>query len=232
MRYEQLLTKLSRGDRKTSYAQCGEDLIVEFIFEASSKFNPTYLDLGAYHPKKLSNTYLFYVKGCRGVCVEPDPVLHAKIAGARRGDVCLNVGVGFDERQAATSPFYIMSAKTLNTFSREDAERYQRYGSHKIERVVEVPLLHVNKIIEQHFAAYPNFVSLDVEGLDLKVLQALDFARFRPEVFCVETLTYAEDKTEEKLTDTIDFMLSQGYFVYADTYINTIFVDKDFWKNR
>lgn len=232
MRFNRLRNRLRRDKTKVSYSQCGEDLIVEFIFGAAGKPEISYLDLGAHDPTHLSNTYLFYEKGYRGVCVEPDPTLYAKIAEARKGDVCLNVGVGFETEQEATRPFYILSAKTLNTFSREEAERYQSYGTHKVERVVPVKMVHINKIIEQNFKTSPNFVSLDIEGLDVDVLQAFDFGRFRPEVLCVETLTYVEDKTEEKIIGIIDLMLSNNYFVYADTYINTIFVDKQFWKNR
>lgn len=75
-------------------------------------------------------------------------------------------------------------------------------------------------------------MSLDTEGYVFKILKSLDFKNFRPEVFCVETLTYTENKTEKKETEIIDFMIEKGYFVYADTYINTIFVDKNKWINR
>ncbi|MEE3715450.1 FkbM family methyltransferase [Tumidithrix elongata RA019] len=217
--------------QKVSYAQCGEDLIVDFLFSCElKKSNFTYLDIGSYHPTQLSNTYLFYQKGCRGVCVEPDPTLFNEIKKLREEDICLNVGIGVDRNTQAD--FYIMTARTLNTFSKVEAERYASFGSFKIEEVIQVPLININELIHQHFPNCPNFISIDIEGLDFEVLKTFDFSRFRPEVFCVETKTYAEDKTERKLYEIIELMNSKGYFVYADTYINSIFVDKEAWKNR
>lgn len=205
-------------------------MIVDFLLGSLGLSDITYFDIGANHPTHLSNTYLFYRRGHRGVCVEPDPSLFVEIERVRRRDVCLNIGVGMDHRTDAD--FYIMSSRTLNTFSKEEAERYQSYGSQKIERVLKLPLVPINAILEEHFNPSPNFVSLDVEGLDLEILKSFNFSRFRPEVFCVETLTYTEDRTEEKITDIIDLMTDQGYSVYADTYINTIFVDGNTWRCR
>jgi len=213
-----------------SYSQCGEDLIVNFAFRELGLGKITYLDIGAHDALYLNNTAFFYKQGSRGVCVEPDPALFKKIKRARPKDVCLNIGIGDGTQTEAD--FYIMSGKTLNTFSKEEAERYVSYGNQKIEQVIKMPLVSVNEIIKQHFKGTPDFVSLDVEGYDLVILKSFDFAKYRPKVWCIETLTYTEDHTEVKIKDTIDFLLSKGYFIYGDTYINTIFVDKEAWKNR
>jgi hypothetical protein len=125
-----------------------------------------------------------------------------------------------------------MSGKTLNTFSKEEAERYVSYGTQKIEQVVKMPLVSVNDIIKTHFDKAPDFISLDVEGYDFAILKSFDFAKYRPKVWCIETLTYTENKTETKIKETVDYLLSKNYFIYGDTYINTIFVDKEAWENR
>ncbi len=132
----------------------------------------------------------------------------------------------------AIEDFYVMTTKTLNTFSKEEAERYQSYGIQKIEKVLKIPLFPVNDIINDYFSGCPNLVSLDVEGLDLDILKTFDFKKYRPEVFCVETLTYTENKSEVKITEINDLLSSNGYIVYADTYINTIFVEKNSWLKR
>lgn len=214
-----------------SFSQCGEDLIINFIFENHLKINrPSYLDIGAHHPTHLSNTYFFYQRGSQGVCIEPDPDLCEEIRKKRSRDVCLNAGVGISSETKAD--FYVMTAKTLNTFSKEEAERYQSYETQKIEKVLKIPLIPINETIQNNFKSCPNLVSLDVEGLDLDILKSFDFAKYRPEIFCVETLTYTEDKSETKITEINDLLASKEYMVYADTYINTIFVDKNVWVNR
>lgn len=58
--------------KKISYSQCGEDLIVSFIFNRLGILNPNYIDIGAHHPYKLSNTAFFYESGSRGINIEPD----------------------------------------------------------------------------------------------------------------------------------------------------------------
>ncbi len=73
---------------------------------------------------------------------------------------------------------------------------------------------------------------MDIEGFELQILKTLDFKRFRPLVLCIETLTYTENRSETKLTDVIDFVAEQGYLLYADIFINSIFVDRHTWKNR
>lgn len=225
-----LIKKITKGYKKSSYSQCGEDLIIEFIFETLKIAKPLYLDIGAHHPIILNNTYLFYKKGSQGVCIEPDPTLYLDLRKKRRRDLCLNIGVGV--LQSTKADFYIMTCKTLNTFVKEEAERYQSYGKQKIEKVVQIPLVHINDVLQNNFQRCPNLISIDVEGMELVILKSFDFSKYRPEVFCIETLVYTEDKSEKKIDEIIDLMISSEYMVYADTYINTIFVDKKTWLNR
>ncbi len=217
------------GDFKKSYAQCGEDLIVDHLIKIIGVKEPYYLDLGAHHPTCLSNSYYFYEKGFTGVCVDADPSLISAFEKIRQRDLILNLGVGIEK---SVLDFYLMSSKTLNTFSKAEAERYVSYGNQQIEKVIKVEVETINSIIKKHCKRVPNLISLDVEGLDFMILQSFDFDQFRPEIFCIETLSYTEDKTERKLTEIIELMNQKGYMVYADTYINTIFVDKSIWANR
>lgn len=216
-------------NHRISYSQSGEDLIIRQIFTALGRERITYLDLGANHPTRFSNTYLFYSNGSSGVCVEPDPAAQPLFRRWRGRDTLLTCGVGLKEGEA---DFYVMTTNTLSTFSKEEAERYQGYGSQKIVKVVKQPLKPVNRILEQHFEKCPNLISLDIEGLDFQILQSLDLDKWRPEVFCIETLTYTEDKTERKLEEIMEYMKGRGYMVYADTFINTVFVDRNTWQRR
>jgi FkbM family methyltransferase len=217
--------------QKISYSQCGEDLIIRFIFEQLQIIHPTYIDIGAHHPFYISNTALFYEKGSRGVNIEPDPVLFKEIKKERSLDVCLNVGIGASIEEAVN--FYVMSSSTLNTFSEDEAKRYVEYGNNTIKQIIKLPILTINEIISKYFNnKSPNLISLDVEGMDLIVIKSLDFSSYRPEVICVETLSYTEDKTEEKQKEIIEYIIKQGYILYADTYINSVFVERGKWENR
>ena len=219
-----------RKFRKNTYSQCGEDIIIDFALSQMNINNPYYIDIGAHHPYYLSNTAYFYEKGCTGICIEPDPSLFEEIKKYRKKDICLNIGVGINNM--TESDFYIINPSTLNTFSKEEAIKYDKSKNHSIEKVIKMPLMKINEIINKYAKLKPNLMSIDIEGLDLQVLKTIDFNTFMPEVICVETLTYTEDTSERKIIEIIDFMRSKNYFVYADTYINTIFIEKNSWNNR
>ncbi len=210
-----------------SFSQSGEDLIVAQLLHMVGIETPSYLDIGANEPILMNNTYHFYHRGCRGVCVEPDPRMFRRLRWVRRRDTCLRAGVS--DRTDAKARFYRMSEHTLGTFSREEAAGYERLG-YRIVKEVPIPLFTPAAILEKHFTRCPDFVSLDAEGVDLAILRAWDFARHRPAVFCIETADIAESRRDMvKDQDILRHMEGAGYLHYADTFINSIFVDLNLW---
>lgn len=226
-----LVDKLSRRaveEGRKSFSQCGEDLIVRFIFDTLRVPAPSYLDIGAHHPHYLNNTFLFYAAGGRGVNIEPDPELFAGFTAQRPRDLNLNIGIGTAEEKLQ---LFVMSVRTLNTFSPDEAHQLEQGGKVRIERVLEIPVRPVNTVLAEHFGeAAPDFVSIDVEGLDLQILRSFDFARWRPKVFCVETITYSDQRSGIKIPEIAELLHGQGYFSFADTYVNTVFVDRQLWQ--
>ncbi len=75
-------------------------------------------------------------------------------------------------------------------------------------------------------------MSLDVEGLDLPILRSIDLARHRPLVFCVETLSYSESGQGQRIEEIDELMKGASYLRYADTHINTVYVDESRWRRR
>ena len=224
-----IINKIKREvgiDYKKSYSQCGEDLIMQHIFNALNIQTPTYLDIGAHHPSFLNNTKLFYDNGSSGVNIEPDPSLITAFWKKRPRDINLNIGIG---DKTDVLPFYVMSVPTLNTFSEEEAKTIEHGGNIKIKQVINMSILDVNDILKNYFSLPPDLISIDVEGLDLAILRNLDFSLYRPKVICVETITFSEIRQGKKITEIASLMEYNGYFSYADTNINTIFVDRQIW---
>lgn len=227
---EFLAKQLLRNKGNLSFSQCGEDRIVKFIFNALHVDQPTYLDIGAHDPARLNNTYLLYLDGARGVCIEPNPRRFRALKLARPRDVCINAGLaGY---QSEKRPFFIFESDTLSTFSQTDAERYEREHNERISETVMVDIITPLDVRERHFPDPPDFVNLDVEGLELEILTALDLAHYRPAVFCVETISYATDGGGRKNEEIIRYLSQNGYLNYADTYINNIFVDESQWRRH
>lgn len=207
---------------KTSWAQQGEDLLIDFIFKSYLNCgNPSYLDIGANHPFALSNTYLFYKKGCRGVNIEPDPALIEEFKRLRPRDININVGVG---KEGAMLDFYVMSTPTLNTFSKEVAEKNKRsrhFGYPCIVEVKKIKVVPVNELLKKHFSHnHPYFISIDVEGWDYEILASIDFTLYKPDVICIET----NKAIEENIDEHGRLLAKAGYLQYAETSINSIFV--------
>jgi FkbM family methyltransferase len=227
--FERVVRRVFLPGAQASYSQFGEDLIVAYLFQMLGVSRPTYLDIGANHPRFISNTYYFYRAGSHGVLVEPNPRLSKLLRSVRPRDVVLEVGIGLTA--ATQAEFFVFGgfADGLSTFSKSEATHWETvgmkgHGKIPVERVIQVRLVPINQIIADHFAgSAPNFLSLDVEGLDLDVLKGLDFERFAPDVICVETLGYDDSQATFKKNDVIEFMLAKKYVAYADTRVNTIF---------
>jgi len=213
--------------KRTSYSQSGEDLIVDFIFTQIGIEKPTYIDIGAHHPYYLSNSAFFYEKGCRGINIEPDPNLFKEFVKVRKDDINVNCGAGAEEGALELN---IMDVPTLNTFSKEEAERLVKENNFRILGKTEVKIETIQSILQKYSnGVFPDFMSLDVEGLDEVIIKSIDFKKTWPTVICLETISYSATGEGEKNTAIIDYLAQVGYMVYADTNINTIFVRKDKW---
>ena len=214
-------------DVQASYSQAGEDMILRFLFSERKQGKISYLDIGTNIPDTGTNTFLFYKGGSRGVCVEADKSLIHQITKRRPADKVLNVGVATGNDTEAD--FYILDCDGINTFDKEEAERRVTFGTYKIIEVVKVPLVEINSLISANFQPFPDLLSIDIEGLDLAVLQSLDYKKYPIPVICVETCMYSENHIRPKNPSIAGYMNSIGYEVYADTYINTIFVNKEWF---
>jgi len=218
---------LNKNQPKISFSQMGEDLIVRFIFNAIGILHPTYLDIGAYDPYEISNTALFYLGGCKGVNIEPNRERFKYFLQERKEDVNLNIGVAGN---AGELKFYKMSVPTLNTFSEAEAQEFVEEYDYKIISTNLIKVDTIPNIIQKHcFGVFPHFLSLDTEGLDFEILKSINFKLNFPLVICIETLSYSNKGLGIKNADIPKYLENEGYMVFADTHINTIFVRRDQW---
>jgi serine/threonine protein phosphatase PrpC len=94
------------------------------------------LDIGANHPIKINNTYLFYKQGSRGVCVEPNPKLCKIIKNKRKKDTVLNIGIGKEEK--TNIDFFVMNSDVLSTFSKEEANYLIKNAKQTPKKVIKI----------------------------------------------------------------------------------------------
>lgn len=104
---------------KRSFSQSGEDMVVDSILGRPKK--GFYVDIGAFHPKIFSNTYLFYKRGWRGICVEPNPEAKWKFGLVRPRDVFVNVGVSLFTSDSDQSNFSARLAPSTGASLRQNS---------------------------------------------------------------------------------------------------------------
>lgn len=211
-----------------SFSQLGEDLIIASIFSQLNIARPSYIDIGAFDPYNLSNTALLYERGSTGVNIEPNPLQYKKFLGHRKRDINLNFGIG---NQDNVLDYYVLSASTLNTFSKENALEFESKWGQKIISIVKVEVKTLPWIINKYCGGvFPHLLSIDVEGLELDIVKSISNMKSLPLVICSETLSYANDNSGIKDYVLINYIVDMGYFVYADTHLNTVFVNKKIWS--
>lgn len=214
---------------QVSYSQSGEDVIISFIFNAIGITKPSYLDIGAHHPFYLNNTALFYETGSTGINVEPDPSLIKEFIKYRKKDININVGIS---NRNSKLDLYIMNIPTLNTFSEEEAHRYEGLDI-KIKEVREIDVISIYTLLDKYCnKKFPELLTIDTEGVDEIILKNIDYSKNSPIVICVETISFSTEGNGVKNVSLIEFIKSNGYLLYADTYINSIFVRENVWKKN
>lgn len=200
-----------------TYAQHGEDFIILNIFDAIGISRPSYLDCGAHHPFDLSNTALMYERGSRGINVDADPMLIQGFAVARPQDVNLAVAVG---AKSGESVFYRARSSTGRSSVLLDVVE-----PHGVRAKLDVPMMSIGEIVDRH-GTCPDFLSLDVEGLDQEVLAATDFDRYPFKVICAEAASWIKDSRRIMIAT----MEARGYTMAFRACSNLIFVRNDRWQ--
>jgi len=209
-----------------SFSQCGEDVIVRYLFRLRGVDTPTYLDLGAHAPYYLSNTAHFYLNGSRGVNVEPNPDLIVAFTQERPLDINLNIGISSKE---GLGEFFCMEDTSLSTFSKSERDQFVALGK-KVKGTSKIMTLPVEKIVDESCGGvFPDFLSIDVEGLEVEIFQSIKRMSTHPKVICVETANYSPTGSGGKRTELMQLIESLGYLLFADTNLNSIYVRRDFW---
>ena len=110
----------------------------------------------------------------------------------------------------------------LNGFSISISEGRQNEQYH-VEKTINMPTLPLSKILDKYLPSGEeiNFLSVDVEGLDLTVLASNDWSKYRPKVVLAEVLGSSLNKLEKD--PVYNYMATQGYTLFAKLIHTCIF---------
>lgn len=197
-----------------SYAQNGEDMIISDLLQQTSGF---YVDVGAHHPKRYSNTYRFYRMGWRGINIDPVPGMKKMFAKLRNKDINLEMGVA---PQTGEMTYYIFNEPALNSFDSRVVEFYKNHPYFKIIDQKKIAVAPLSKILDENLpqGSDIDFLTIDVEGLDYQVLQSNNWEKYRPRLIVCEVPLGSSNKMAAILdSDLGKFLSSKGYELVAKT---------------
>lgn len=205
------------------YAEYGEDSIVNCYLHY--KRNGFYVDVGAFHPKRLSSTYYFYKnQKWRGIIIEPNPV-NCELFRKKRGrDIVVNQGASIQE---AVLKYYMFEDASQNTFS-EEFKNDRVAEKMEVTESREIKVSPLSEIIAKNIPSgvSVDYMNVDVEGLDLTVLQSNDWEKYRPKVITVEDISF--DIERPNLSEIYLFLKSKNYKLKSVSHITLIFVANEF----
>lgn len=191
-----------------NFSQEGEDLFLIDFFK--NKTEGFYVDVGAFHPFRINNTYALYKKGFRGINIDISATSIDFFNFARPDDTNLNIGASnkFENK-------IFFSKKNLsfhNTFSKSLAESKIQNEPFKKKYTIECkPLTQI--IDDTKFSNKKiDFLNIDAEGHDYEVLQGLDLKKYSPKIICIEISPLVDEKNKNyKDTKIFKYLLENNY---------------------
>ncbi len=206
--------------RQDSFSQYGEDRLILSYFHGENR--GFYVDVGAHHPFRFSNTYLLYKKGWHGINIDPTPRSMNAFFKNRPRDTNLEIGIG-DKVKKQT--FYCFTEPALNTFNKETMREVIKTGQSKLISKNDIKVVPLKKVLQQYAKLKKiNLLSIDVEGNDLEVLESYNWqSQNRPELICVEIIDAAHTFTANN-NPIFSFLNKMGYTIFGLTVNSALFV--------
>ena len=200
-------------------SQHGEDVYLWNYF--GRKCGGVCVEVGAFDGKSCSNTFAFETLDWKCILVEPDPEMAARCRANRPNSCVVQAAVGdrdasgtitFNEVRADADWVGMMSFTEANP---THLEKCRRLGARIQE--ISVPYRSLNDILAD-IEGPIDFITIDVEGHELDVLDGFDLERYRPTVIVTEC-TYDRDE------DTVgQYLESRGYQRTVTIGCNSFFV--------
>ena len=200
-----------------SYSQEGEDLILTRIL--GEKKEGFYIDVGAHHPKRFSNTFLFYEKGWRGINIEARPGSKKIFDKIRPCDINVEVPISSEDK---ILKYYMYNEPALNGFSEEMSKSRNGLREYKIIKEIDLHTKTLKDVLDSNMmeGQHIDFMTIDVEGLDYDVLVSNDWAKYKPSIILIEDGEFDLHSMEK--SKVYNYLIGKGYSLIVKIF-NTLF---------
>lgn len=189
-----------------SYSQEGEDILLtgKLISISPPGF---FVDIGAHHPTRFSNTFLLYSHGWRGINIEATPGAMAEFNRLRPEDI--NIECAISDKNTPLN-FHIFKEPALNTFDGRRAQALVAAGWDLAESKTITPRP-LAEVLDAHLPPETaiRLMNIDVEGEEMGVLASNNWDKYIPEWVILEI----RDTPVRELFQTPEmmFMTEKGY---------------------
>ena len=167
--------------RKT-YSQNGEDIFIIKFFK--NKTNGIYVDLGAFHPTRHSNTQKLYSLGWVGTNIDLNPYAIDLFNIVRKRD--RNILAALAPKSYKTEVFFESYFSTTNTLISEHKKKFHKNKKNEMNYFIKTKTF--DQLIKKKF----DFLNIDLEGMDFKVLKTINLKKYSPKIICIEILKNKE----------------------------------------
>lgn len=199
-------------------SQSGEDAVISKFFDDKKVTTGFFVDVGAADGLGNSNTNLLVTKGWKGILVEPNERDFISLRERYKDNSNVTLINEAIYSHMGELPFYVEPGQ-CSTLSEEFKKR--AISIHGMS--YETKLVHcspLSSLLDRLNApAHIDFLSIDAEGVDMIVLDTMNWEKYRVSLVCVEHSMPKEDLRR--------YMESKGYQYYTETSGNTFFVIKE-----
>ena len=191
--------------KKKTYSMNKEDVFINNYFKKKIGF---FVDVGAYHPLELSNTYLLYKRGWNGINIDINSLSIDYFNYVRPDDINVNIAVA--DKKSIKTIYYQKKKSPLNTLDLKLANK-RFSGNFKKKKIKSDKL---TSIIEKtkYKGIKIGFLNIDAEGNDFEVLKSLNLKKYKPKLICIEMVDlFNASKKVIKKNKIYKFLIQKKY---------------------
>ena len=209
------ILKILRNSKKSKHlGEFGEDIFVRRFFKNYKK--GTYVDVGSYHPVKGSLTYNLYKKNWSGINIDLSKTSVDLFKISRSQDINLRAAItDYDGKTFyyENSPINQQNSMIENSFAKK----------------IEIDCFKLNTILDKYQIKKIDYLNIDAEGNDFKVISTFDFERFKPALVTIEFNNYDFDMLLE--SDIHTLMKNNGYKLISKFGVTCFYVENKTLSN-
>ena len=211
---------------RLAYSHWGIDLII--IKLLNSKNKGIYIDVGCHHPFLNNHSYLLHKSGWEGINIDIDYNSIDMFNFFRKSDV--NIQTAVTDHKGEVDLFFYHNRAAKNTISKEfgsDAKEQKKINSDTLNNIIENSKFKNSKI---------DFVSIDVEGNEMNVLNGFNLKKYKPKLILLEFILpnkkefYEKDINEITNSEVYNFLIKNEYKLINWNHDDLLFMSLDYSK--